>query len=388
LSGNIITDAQGRKFDYDAENKQKEVRNAQNQVIGQYFYDGDGRRVKKLSTTETVIFVYDAEGKLVAEYANQLSPTPQVSYLTTDALGSPRIKTDANGNVISRNDYLPFGEDLYTAQRTLGIGYKPDDIRRKFTTYKRDAETDLDFAEARYYSSKWGRFVSPDEFTGGPDELFDFADNASDNPTFYADLTNPQSLNKYQYTYNNPLNLTDPTGHCPWCFPLGLPRPIFGPRPIIGPRPITMPRPIGPVPPVPFTIDPALEKMVPPVEIPSFRPHPIPETQPSQMERRKTPYVPPKPRQTGKNYPGRKRAKDASSTGRNKIKPQPPKGSDKRANWENNQSKFKPERHPNNPRRERRRKHFHDSRKPENGKNKNRKPGEEVNNHNYYPNRF
>ncbi len=135
--------------------------------------------------------------------------------MTTDALGSPRIKTDASGNVISRNDYLPFGEDLYTSQRTLGVGYKPDDIRRKFTTYKRDAETDLDFAEARYYSSKWGRFVSPDEFTGGPDELFDFADDASNNPTFYADLTNPQSLNKYQYTYNNPLNMTDEDGHCP-----------------------------------------------------------------------------------------------------------------------------------------------------------------------------
>ena len=182
--------------------------------------------------------MYDTEGKLVAEYANQLSPTPQVSYLTTDALGSPRIKTDANGNVISRNDYLPFGEDLYTAQRTLGVGYKPDDIRRKFTTYKRDAETELDFAEARYYSSKWGRFVSPDEFTGGPDELFDFADDASNNPTFYADLTNPQSLNKYQYTYNNPLNLTDPTGHCPpliagaiaaICYILANPTPL-GPR--------------------------------------------------------------------------------------------------------------------------------------------------------------
>jgi hypothetical protein len=28
-------------------------------------------------------------------------------------------------------------------------------------------------------------------------------------------LGNPQSLNKYQYTYNNPLNMTDPSGHCP-----------------------------------------------------------------------------------------------------------------------------------------------------------------------------
>jgi RHS repeat-associated protein len=141
--------------------------------------------------------------------------------LTTDALGSPRIKTDANGNIISRSDTLPFGEDLITSQRTQTLGYKPDSVRRKFTTYKRDEETGLDFAESRYYSPRWGRFVSPDEFKGGPDELFDFEEDASNNPTFYADLGNPQSLNKYQYTYNNPLNLTDESGHCPPCWLIG-----------------------------------------------------------------------------------------------------------------------------------------------------------------------
>jgi hypothetical protein len=43
--------------------------------------------------------------------------------------------------------------------------------------------------------------------------LYDFVDNASANPIFYADLTNPQSLNKYQYSYNNPLRYIDPEGH-------------------------------------------------------------------------------------------------------------------------------------------------------------------------------
>jgi RHS repeat-associated protein len=71
----------------------------------------------------------------------------------------------------------------------------------------------LDYFLARYYSSGHGRFTSPDEFTGGPDELFDFSDAASSNPTFYADLTDPQSLNKYKYCYNNPLLYIDPDGH-------------------------------------------------------------------------------------------------------------------------------------------------------------------------------
>ena len=71
----------------------------------------------------------------------------------------------------------------------------------------------MDYFLARYYSASQGRFLSPDEFTGGPDEFYDFADLASDNPTFYADLTDPQSLNKYQYAYNSPLLYVDPDGH-------------------------------------------------------------------------------------------------------------------------------------------------------------------------------
>ena len=82
-------------------------------------------------------------------------------------------------------------------------------IRQQFTSKERDLETGLDYFLARYYSSIQGRFTSPDEFTGGPDELYYFVSDASSNPTFYADLENPQSFNKYQYSYNNPLRYTD-----------------------------------------------------------------------------------------------------------------------------------------------------------------------------------
>jgi len=116
---------------------------------------------------------------------------------------------------IKRNDFAPFGEVLTAGPgiRSENNGYSGDSVRQKFGSKERDNETGLDFFEARYFSSVQGRFTSPDEFQGGPIELFSIA--ASTNPTFYADLTNPQSLNKYQYCYNNPLRYTDPNGHAP-----------------------------------------------------------------------------------------------------------------------------------------------------------------------------
>lgn len=143
---------------------------------------------------------------------------PDVEWLVTDSLGTPRVVVDQTGSLagIKRHDYLPFGEEMGTGGRTMGQGYgQLDGNRKKWAQLERDDETGLDYAQARYYSSAMGRFTSPDEFAGGADELFDFADDAAANPTFYADLTNPQSLNKYQYSLNNPLRYVDPNGHCP-----------------------------------------------------------------------------------------------------------------------------------------------------------------------------
>ena len=193
-AGNTKTDAGGKHFTYDAENHQTEV--IQNSVsLGKYYYDGDGKRVEKIALDqatqqlETTIFVYDAGGKLVAEYANPITTTTaQVSYLTSDHLGSPRINTDANGVVISRHDYQPFGEEV---ART---GYGGDDVRKQFTSYERDDETDLDFAQARYYKSAHGRFTSVDPLMAS------------------AKTIRPESWNRYVYCYNNPLSLIDPDG--------------------------------------------------------------------------------------------------------------------------------------------------------------------------------
>jgi RHS repeat-associated protein len=220
-SGNLTKNAQSREFTFDAENLQTTATG-----IGlsmNYSYDGNNKRVKSYNavTDETTIFVYDADGDLAAEYTINVEPpaTPIISYLTADALGSIRVTTNSFGEVKARRDFLPFGEELYASIGSRSANQKystnSDDTRKKFATYQRDTETGLDFAQSRYYSPMHGRFTSPDEFKGGPDELFDFEEDASSNPTLYADLENPQSLNKYQYSYNNPYKFNDPTGHCP-----------------------------------------------------------------------------------------------------------------------------------------------------------------------------
>ncbi|NJM53115.1 MAG: RHS repeat-associated core domain-containing protein [Blastocatellia bacterium] len=190
-AGNTTLDAEGKQFFYDAENKQKEVKNANGQVIGQYLYDGDGKRVKKLAANDTTIFVYDAGGKLASEYTVSASQSqaPQTSYLTNDTLGSPRVTTDSSGNVVSRRDFRPYGEEI------ARVNQGQDSIREKFATYERDNETELDFAQARMYSSKLGRFTTVDPINLTADRLSD-----------------PQQLNLYVYVRNNPMVFVDPNG--------------------------------------------------------------------------------------------------------------------------------------------------------------------------------
>jgi RHS repeat-associated protein len=201
-AGNTTRDGAYQTYTYDAENKQTEVKNSSSVSLGQYWYDGDGKRVKKYvpATGETTVFVYDAAGKQIAEYSTIVasSTDAKVNYLTSDHLGSPRINTDANGAIISRHDYHPFGEEIDgTGGRTIGLNYGDNSVRKQFTGYEFDGETGLDFAGARMYIGVVGRYTTPDPLSSTQRG------------------SAPQTFNRYTYVLNNPLSFVDITGAFP-----------------------------------------------------------------------------------------------------------------------------------------------------------------------------
>jgi RHS repeat-associated protein len=108
-----------------------------------------------------------------------------LTYHHRDLL-SVRVNTDGTtGAVVGEQGHYPYGEVWYSTGTTT---------KYLFTSYERDPESNNDYAMYRYHANRLGRFTSPDPVNGSP--------------------TNPQSLNRYAYTTNDPVNLTDPNGLC------------------------------------------------------------------------------------------------------------------------------------------------------------------------------
>jgi RHS repeat-associated protein len=118
-------------------------------------------------------------------------PADQTLYFHADHLGTPRVITNAAGNVVAQHTYYPFGAEVPTSTA--------DAERKKFTGHERD-DINLDYMHARYYMPYSGRFLSVDP-------VMDVKRH----------LRKPQGWNRYAYVENNPINLTDPTGKCPEC---------------------------------------------------------------------------------------------------------------------------------------------------------------------------
>jgi RHS repeat-associated protein len=171
-----------------------------------YIYDGDGRRVQK--SDGTVYWVDDelrplsvgtSTGSITRDYIflgqKRIAFVPLSSgnpyYYLGDHLGSTAVVASGDGKTVQwEADYFPFG-----SQRTVITNLASNPY--EFTGYEYDSATGYNYAVARFEAGRWGRFLSPDPYSGS------------------MDVSNPQSLNRYSYVNNDPSNSVDPFGL--WC---------------------------------------------------------------------------------------------------------------------------------------------------------------------------
>ncbi|HEY6251223.1 MAG TPA: RHS repeat-associated core domain-containing protein [Candidatus Angelobacter sp.] len=197
-AGNMIGDGLNN-YAFDAKNELKSTSPDPGMpgTPATFVYDPNGLRVNNNGTT----YIYDS-ATAIAEYPNGSSAnSPGVeyvyagSYLVASIAGttvtyyygdhlSTRVQADGTGKVVRTFGQYPFGETWYETGTPS---------KWKFTSYERDSSSSgLDYALARFDSSRLGRFVSLDPLSGG--------------------ISNPQSLNRYSYAMNDPVNFTDPSG--------------------------------------------------------------------------------------------------------------------------------------------------------------------------------
>jgi RHS repeat-associated protein len=186
-AGNLQADGTGTYF-YDAESRIYKI----NSTDVLYAYDYAGRRIKRKIGSVTTYYVYGMTG-LMSEFsttsgASGAASSDRLQYRVGEQTGTAVMLMDSGGVPRENNRVFPFGEPWLL---TTGSNNS-----EKFTTYQHDndASTDLDYAMARYYASRSGRFMTPDPGHVG------------------ADVGDPQSWNAYAYTANDPVNRVDPTG--------------------------------------------------------------------------------------------------------------------------------------------------------------------------------
>lgn len=110
---------------------------------------------------------------------------PLIRYQYSNHLGSAAIETNDTGNVISYEEYHPYGTSAY---RSAKPGFDLSLKRFRFSGKERDDETGLYYFGARYYAAWLGRWTSSD-------------------PAGFVD-----GANLFKYCGNNPVSLKDRNG--------------------------------------------------------------------------------------------------------------------------------------------------------------------------------
>jgi RHS repeat-associated protein len=206
---------------YDYDNNGSTTQKVENGVTATYVWNDEKRLISATVGTTQVEYVYNDQGIRVASkqngvetrylldegivanvweeyapngtvqasyvYGNDLitqTQAGQTSYYLVDGLGSTRLLTDAQGQVLNAYGYEAFGESTNQSGTTNN--------KYQYAGEQFDSALGDYYLRQRFYDTSSGRFGRMDTYEGK--------------------ISSPQTLHKYLYANANPVHLTDPSG--------------------------------------------------------------------------------------------------------------------------------------------------------------------------------
>ena len=153
------------------------------EIFREYQNDGDTVKLERA----TLHIMDDQQRIALVEtriQGNDGSPAQLIRYQFGNHLGSVSLELDDQAQIISYEEYTPYGSTSYQARRSQ-IEVKRKQYR--YTGMERDEESGLSYHSARYYLPWLGRWASADpEGLSGGDDLYRFVNC---NPIFFTDGT-------------------------------------------------------------------------------------------------------------------------------------------------------------------------------------------------------
>ncbi|EPL1362461.1 RHS repeat domain-containing protein, partial [Pseudomonas aeruginosa] len=212
-AGNLTQDRAARKLAYDAQGRLQSV-SRDGQQVAEYRYNALGQRIVKLTPESITTYLYGPDGQLLGEAEHDGSGrklraqyylwldslplatidadydaqgkvgNPTLLYLHGDHLDTPRLATDASGQIAWQWQSDAFGRGEALSQGSTQVNLR-------FPGQYYDAESGLHYNYFRDYDPETGRYVESDPIglEGG--------------------------INTYGYVNANPINQTDWRGTVP-----------------------------------------------------------------------------------------------------------------------------------------------------------------------------